>query len=121
MIGLLYGEKNYDNMCQSEPSTQYNYMYILIQSSNSDKQKRQLGLLSLKNRQTCSKSHHPYIMCSKCASSANASAQTLAPLANSTFNNGVIQICVVSARQHPRSWYDILAREAHSTRYSRPG
>ena len=27
------------------------------------------------------------------ASSANASAQTLAPLANSTFNNSVIQIC----------------------------
>jgi len=49
MIGLLYGEKNYDNMCQSEPSTQYNYMYILIQSLNSDKQEQQLGLLSQKS------------------------------------------------------------------------
>jgi len=33
-------------------------MYILIQSLISDKQERQLGLLSLTSRQTCSKSHY---------------------------------------------------------------
>ena len=50
-------------------------MYILIQSLNSDKQERQLGLLSLTDRQTCSKSHHLYNICSKCPPPARTQAR----------------------------------------------
>jgi len=41
------------------------YMYILM---NHWRTTKRLAVIFLENRQTCSKSHHPYIICSKCIS-----------------------------------------------------
>jgi len=78
---------------QIEPSTQYLHVHF-NESSNSYNSVNTTGSYCLKNRQTCSKSHHLYIICSKCL----PPVQTLkhrrwCHVANSTLNSSMIQIC----------------------------
>jgi len=67
----------------------------------------------LKNCKRCSKSHHLYIMCSKCL----PPARTLARMrwhrvANLMFNSSIIQICPFLMRRFSSSTSEILVRAA---------
>jgi len=80
------------------------YMYILM---NHRITPNTTGSYCLKNRQTSSKSHHLYIISSKCLLLSPTQVHrrwrhSQQSLANSTFSNSVIQICplVLAALRH---------------------